>query len=97
MSYNVELSDEAIEDLAKLKLPLRKTVENHLEVLAHYPTKFSEPAHFPYWQVQAYKFETAFEGVEYFFTVLFQYGADEQTLHILAIPEMHHPGEEEAG
>jgi hypothetical protein len=36
-------------------------------------------------KAQAYEFEGQHEGMDYYFTVLFQYGADEQTIYLVGL------------
>src|SRR5437763_2721112 len=70
-NYVAELSDEAIADLSTLPLHLIEFVEKHLRWLERDPVGLSRPATFPYWQVQAYRFDTVYDDDSYFFMVLY--------------------------
>jgi hypothetical protein len=86
VSYAIDISPEAAEDLNRLPLPVAVEVDRRLSLLAADPARLSQRSHFPYpINAQAYKFDHIFEGVEYLFHVLFKYSQDEQTLHILLI------------
>ena len=83
MSYALDITPEAGEDLARLPIAVANQVETELLRLARSPTRLSQPSTFPYPNnTQAFKVEIEFEGTHYFFHVLFHYGQDEQTLHI---------------
>lgn len=91
MSYVVKLSDEAVEDLRKLPLELLEAVNKHFDLLERNPVGLSRPSAIPYWPAQTFRFEAVLDGDRYFFDILFKYGADEQTLHVLAVPSMRRP------
>ena len=48
MSYEVELSDEAIEDLRRMAVDLRARVINEIEILRADPVRLSRRVAFPY-------------------------------------------------
>jgi hypothetical protein len=86
MSYVPDIGPDAAHDLARLPLPVAEFVERQIHALCEQPTKLSTRSRFPFVQnAQLFSFEMEFEETRYWFNVLFQYGQDEQTLHILAI------------
>jgi hypothetical protein len=86
VSYGIALSDEARHDLAKLPIPVRRRVFQHLEALGEYPTALSRRSHFPYREkCQISPFSWDHENIRWEINVLFQYGQDEQTIHVICI------------
>lgn len=87
MAYGILLSEVAQEDIRQIKNPqIREFVLRQLEILAEYPTALSRPSHFPYREkCQIFRFDCDHELQRYEFNALFQYSADEQHIHILAI------------
>jgi hypothetical protein len=86
MSYAIDITPEAAGDLAPLPVQVSIEVERRLNELAQDPVGLSRPSHFPYpVNAQAFKFDYEFDDVQYAFHVLFKYGQNEQTLHILMI------------
>jgi hypothetical protein len=99
MRFAVELSDEALEDLARydaISPCLSHVIDQQLKVLAEDPCRLSKPSTFPYWPCQAYKFSHVLDGRKYLFTALFKFGADEQTLHILGIAKLDRLADDES-
>ena len=86
MSYGIALSTEAQEDLAQLPVPVRRFALQQLQALAEAPTALSRRSHFPYREkCQIFQFDVDHELQRWELRALFQYGQDEQTLHVLAI------------
>jgi hypothetical protein len=81
------LSPTAADDLAKLKKPLRNHVVEHLSHLAKKPSSLSRAAVFPYPPSQQISHAPPLEheGNIHHFVVLFRYGQDEESLHIVGI------------
>jgi hypothetical protein len=84
MSYVVKLTAEAEEDLRAARRPA-PAEPRHGPVgdLARAPAVLSRPASFPHLPYQKYQFWSPDDTTH--FTVLFEYGQDEQTLHVVAI------------
>ena len=86
MSYGISLSADAEHDLARLPIPVRQFTLRQLENLADSPGTMSRRSHFPYREkCQLFTFNYDHELQRWELAVLFQYGQDEQTLHILGI------------
>ena len=85
MSYDVAISNQALEDLADLPLPVANFVEQAIRRLAEDPTKLGRPCRFPYPLGQIYELEHDFEDYRYYLAILFKYGQDERTLHIVGV------------
>ena len=86
MSYDADIGPEAAQDLARLPLPVAEHVERCIGDLCNRPTELSRRSRFPFIQnAQLFSFVHDFEGTRYWFNILFQYGQDEQTLHIFHI------------
>jgi hypothetical protein len=86
MSYELVLSPKAEETLAGLEPPVAAAVESHLLRLAGSPTSMSRPAVLPYPPgSQMSEFSMMHDGRLHRLTILFRYGSDEQTLHVIAI------------
>lgn len=86
MSYAIALTIEARHDLARLPKAVRDFTFRQLQSLAQYPTLLSRSSYFPYrTKSQLFQFDFEQEGRWWEICVLFQYGQDEQTLHILKI------------
>ena len=87
MSYAIDITPEAAENLARLPLPVAEYLYQRIvHDLGDSPASVSFPSGFPYPIMgQAYECEYDFEGTHYRFHVCFQYGQDEQTLHLLFI------------
>ena len=91
--YRAILSLNAQDDLRRLfdncpsVLPF---VRSQLMLLEESPTSLSTRSHFPFREkCQLMSFDKDEGDTRHFIHVLFQFGADEQTLHILDIA--HHP------
>src|SRR5947209_4639972 len=83
MSYRVVLSVRAQTDIKGMPSALRPYVIQQLKALELNPSLLSKRSHFPYReQCQVFSFDRDEGGKRYFINVLFQYGADEQTLHV---------------
>ena len=86
MSYGTLLSDEARDALVRLPIPVRRFTLRQLENLGQSPTTLSSKSHFPYREkCQVFSFDYDYQMQRWAITVLFQYGQDEQTIHVLAI------------
>jgi hypothetical protein len=86
MSYGINLSPEAQEDLSRLPLAVRRFALNQLLNLSESPTALSRKSHFPYFEkCQLMTFDFDHDGQRHFCNILFQYGQDELTLYIIAI------------
>lgn len=86
MKYEIILAPRASSRIEQLPWLLQAAVFEHLDILAESPTAVSRPAVFPRPpEYQEYTFRAVAEGVLHEFTVLFKYGADEQTLHVYAL------------
>jgi mRNA-degrading endonuclease RelE of RelBE toxin-antitoxin system len=86
MSYQIALSTEAQHTLARLPAPIRLFTAGQLEKLASDPTGLSRPSRFPYRaKCQLFQFDTEHDGKIWELTTMFQYGQDEQTIHVIAI------------
>jgi hypothetical protein len=83
MSYRAILSPNAQDDLRRMPPPVSIYTLSQLANLERNPTALSEPSHFPFREkCQIFSFDYDFQGKRYFFNVLFEYGADEQTLFL---------------
>ena len=84
MSYNVSFTDEAENDLDRLKDPaLESFVIDQIVHLSRAPAALSRRGGLPHLPFQKYEFWDP--GHTIYFTVLFQYSRDEQTLIIVGI------------
>jgi hypothetical protein len=84
--YRVILSGSAQDDLRKLFNDCPSAVpfvRSQLNALAQNPTSLSRRSHFPYRErCQLMSFDMDLDGTRHFFTVIFQYGSDEQTIEV---------------
>ena len=86
MSYRVSLLPEARKDLDAMPAAVREQTVKQLRVLADNPTALSRRSRFPFIErCQLYTFDCDHELQRWEINVLFQYGADEQTIHVLMI------------
>lgn len=91
MPYGMLLSADAEAAIARLPLPVRSYTLQQLENLCQTPAALSRRSHFPYPEkCQVFSFDYDLEIVRWTVTALFQYGADEQTLHVIAIGTQTH-------
>jgi hypothetical protein len=88
MPYRVVLPDDASALVDRLPQPVAAVVSRHLRQLSEHPVGLSKPAFAPLSGGQKYEFEARFQDMDYYFTVVFRYGADEQTLHVIALDLM---------
>jgi hypothetical protein len=91
MRFTVEWANEAEEDLDALPPLLASHVLDQVDRLAGDPTGLSAPSHFPYRPGQMFQFSREFERRTYYFTVLFHYRPDEQTIVLEAVGYMPRP------
>jgi len=86
MPYELELSPDAADFLRASDEPARAAIVDHLLRLAEAPVERSEPSYFPYPPgFQMYRFKLVGDGPRRYYTVLFKYAADEETLWIVRI------------
>jgi hypothetical protein len=87
MTYQLVLSPEAESDLASFSPPIREHIVESLRRLAENPLALSRASHFPYPpNCQLFRPEPFFhEDDRHEFMVLFRYGQDEASLHIIGI------------
>lgn len=86
MSYDIVLSLKAEGELNRLDPPLAQAVEAHLLKLARSPTSLSRPAVLPYPPGSQFtEFSMTYDDRLHHFPILFRYGSEEQTLHVLGI------------
>lgn len=83
----MELSPHAASTIKKLPSALQDVVIEHLERLGSNPVELSRPAPTPPYVpgFQGYTFDALHEAIEYSFTVLFKYRADESTLWVYGV------------
>lgn len=82
MGYDVNFEREALADLAKLDPLLASLLVSEIDRRADNPTRHSRRAGLPYLPFQRFDIRLTHDGEEHLFGVLFQYGQDEQTLHV---------------
>jgi hypothetical protein len=82
MRYSVEVGPEAVEDLARLPVSVQRAILTSLRQLAAAPSRLARPTRPPYTPGMLYRAELPVEGALCLLDVVFQYGQDEQTLHI---------------
>ena len=83
MSYAVEFTRQADEDLARLPPLTASAVLDAIDRLAQDPIGLSRPSRFPYLPGrQMYQFWTKTSEGDYWVTVFFRYGQDEQRIII---------------
>jgi hypothetical protein len=86
MSYRATLSANAQDDLRRMPRRVALHAIAQLRSLEANPTLLSGRSHFPFREkCQIFSFDYDHEGQRYFVNVLFQYDADEETLHIADI------------
>jgi hypothetical protein len=87
VSYTLLYTPTAERDLEKVQAGLLDFVEQQLLRLAESPASVSVPSVLPFPpNCQMFRFaHPDFEGSRWNFVVLFRYGADEQSLHILGV------------
>jgi hypothetical protein len=87
LSWNLDYTDAALQDLGAIPLELQGAVESHLLRLAAAPVSLSRKAVFPYPDSgQIFPFTvTSTDGRLHHFTVFFLHAQDEQLLHIARV------------
>lgn len=85
MSYKIKLEPNAARVLAAVPNPLKRQVSDGLHALGVDPTGLSKPIQPPANAGQAYEFSFLYDDMECWVAAIFQYHADEQTLHIFDI------------
>jgi hypothetical protein len=87
LSWELDYTDETLQDLAAVPLELQGAVESHLLRLAAAPVSISHKAVFPYASSgQIFPFTvTTMTGQLHHFTVFFLYDQDERFLHIARV------------
>lgn len=87
MNYRAILSSRAEADIRAMPLVLARYTLAQLHNLATSPSALSRRSHFPFRQnVQIFNFDYRAGDKFYIVNVLFQYGSDEATLHIVDAP-----------
>ena len=87
MRYRAVLATKAQADIRRMPPRLAAFTLAQLRNLCEAPTALSRPSHFPYrQQCQIFTFDLREGSVLYVVNVLFQYSADEQSLHIADAP-----------
>jgi hypothetical protein len=78
-----------------MPIPVRREILRQLAILAEYPTLLSEPSHFPYREkCQIFPYDLDHDDMRWELRTLFQYGQDEQTIHVLMVCHSKLPIEE---
>ena len=86
MSYGIALSVEAEHNLIKIPIPVRRHIFRQLEILENIPPVLKPPSHWPYRdKCQLFQFDYDHDRLRWEISVLFQYGQDEKTIHVLMI------------
>jgi len=81
MSYQVQLSAQADEDLSSLDISIRTAILQRLLQFAKSPSEGRSTATLaPYPSGQLVQFSFSLEGAQYWAGVVFQYSQDEQSL-----------------
>jgi hypothetical protein len=79
------LTPQATHDLQGVPQPIRRRVSEGMAALGIDPTGLSKPIRPPLTSGQAYEFSFLFDDMECWVASVFQYDADEQTLHVIHI------------
>jgi hypothetical protein len=91
LSWNLDYTEAALQDLAAVPLELQGAVESHLLRLAAAPVDLSRKAVFPYAPGQIFSFAvTSTDGWQHRFTVFFRFDQNKQFLHIARVIYHHH-------
>ena len=85
MNYSIKLAPKAKHELASIPAPLDRRIWEGFEALGIDPTGLSKPNPAPATVGQAYEFSFLYDEMEVWIAALFQYDADEQTLHIIEL------------
>lgn len=85
MSYAIELANEFLLSWRALPIDLGEAVLDALDHLPKGPTHVSRPTHEPNQRHQLYRFRGNGEYRMHWYEIKFQYGQDEQTLHIIDV------------
>lgn len=87
MSYRAVLATRAANDVAKLPVMLRNSLRTELERLCESPATLSRPSVTPPYPpgYQLFEFDKVVSDEVHYFSVLFRYASDEQTLLIHGI------------
>ena len=90
MNYRAILSTGAAEAIANLPVQLRNTVHIELQRLCQAPTTLSRRSVTPPYPpgYQLFTFDAVVAGEIHYFSVLFKYGQDEQTIFVHGIGHM---------
>jgi mRNA-degrading endonuclease RelE of RelBE toxin-antitoxin system len=91
MSYVVEFTDEAFDDLADLPASRWHVVQREIELVAQAPVARSRPAGFRLPRGQMHDFQYRIGSTTYHLAIVFRYAADEQTLSVIAIRQVTQP------
>lgn len=86
MSYTIRMTRLASDNVQPLPETIKRAISRQLAVLGQHPTDLSEPAVIALAGMgQRFRFQVEHLADRWTFDVLFQYGQDEQSIHVLAI------------
>lgn len=83
MNYSIVLELKATNQITAMPEPLKRRLWEGFNALGDSPTRLSKPINSPAQTGQAYEFSFVYDDMECWIVSVFQYNADEQTLHIL--------------
>lgn len=91
----IKLSEDSAATIARFPNEVRNEIRAELLRLSENPATLSRPSVMPFPAgYQMYQFRVEYDGDIHFFTVLFRYGDDEETLIIPAIGHVrYNPGD----
>jgi hypothetical protein len=75
-------SKRPLDDLSRLDPVLASLLLDEIEACAARPARHSRRPGLPFLPYQRFEITLTSAGEQHFFAVLFQYGQDEQTLHV---------------
>jgi len=82
MSYRIMMEPPADDDLARLPSPIAAAIRREILRFAANPGGRSRPTRAPFPPGQVFETEFQFGDMTCYIAVVFQYGQDEQTLHV---------------
>jgi hypothetical protein len=88
VAFTPIVSPEVLKPIDSFELGVQNHILRHIGILMRNATTLSQPAHPLSPQMQMFDFEFTFQDMEYRVMLFFQYGSDENTIHIEDIDVM---------
>jgi len=88
VAFTPIVSPEVLKKISSFEPGVQNHIARYIGILCRNTIALSQPAHPLSPQMQMFDFEITFQDMEYRIMLFFQYGADENTIHIQDIDVM---------